>query len=640
MLKLISGLFSRLLYPPCHDLLVSVEKVGAKNLLGVLDISVDGGWHMIECQAKASCVLIFSGDYPPHCGKYTFELPVRKAGMAKRIIFLRQGVTSIQLSVEGLKSIADIQYLRFIPLRRSFAVNRMLRRLQVSEEYMLQHALRSNCTFDVFLSGAYDNLFSSDREAQYRRWVLQSEPVLLERYAADFANTPEPNDSDFVIFCAQGCQLSLEAERLMMLALQDDPRAKLVYPDEDIMSFVGQRSAPFFKPDWNPDLFLAHDYISSCYICRREWYEANRLIFDKHGGNLALTYLLPAMKDCEIKHIPLVLAHIEEQQAVSDDRLYHQRASVLRKVLPLGASVEPGLIKGTLNVRYAFPAPPPLVSLLIPTRDGLQILKPCVESILRKTTYPNFEILILNNQSRCPETLDWLDEIQKDSKVKVLSYDHPFNYSAINNFGVRHARGDVIGLINNDVEVIASDWLSEMVRHALRPEIGCVGAKLCYSNGQIQHGGVILGLGDVAGHAHRFLPYDDSGYQGRLKLIQNYSAVTAACLLVRRKIFEDVGGLEERYLTVAYNDVDFCLRVKEAGYRNLWTPYAELYHHESISRGDDNTPEKQLRYEKEVAYMQSVWGEKLKKDPCYNPNLSLHREDFSLGDLVPKGDFV
>jgi GT2 family glycosyltransferase len=273
------------------------------------------------------------------------------------------------------------------------------------------------------------------------------------------------------------------------------------------------------------------------------------------------------------------------------------------------------------------------VSLLIPTRNKLDILKPCVESILEKTTYKNFEIIILDNQSTDPDILAWFREIQTNHQVKVLLYNHPFNYSAINNFGVCYAKGSIIGLINNDVEVISENWLSEMVTHSCRQEIGCVGAKLYYSNGQIQHAGVILGLGHVAGHAHRFAERDADGYFGRLKLVQNYSAVTGACLLVRREIYEQVGGLNEQDLPVAYNDVDFCLRVQAAGYRNLWTPHAELYHHESVSRGEDDTPEKKARFDKEVAYMRNTWSKELDNDPCYNPNLSRLREDFSLREI-------
>ena len=212
----------------------------------------------------------------------------------------------------------------------------------------------------------------------------------------------------------------------------------------------------------------------------------------------------------------------------------------------------------------------------------------------------------------------------------MLQWNHPFNYSAINNFGVSESRGEIIGLINNDIEPINADWLGEMVGQVQREEIGCVGAKLYYPNNTVQHAGVILGIGGVAGHAHKYFHRTESGYFSRLMLTQNLSAVTAACLLVRREVFEAVGGLNEAHLAVAFNDVDFCLKVREAGYRNLWTPLAELYHHESVSRGQDDNPEKQARAQREVSYMLETWGEQLTTDPYYNPNLTLVHEDFSL----------
>jgi len=214
--------------------------------------------------------------------------------------------------------------------------------------------------------------------------------------------------------------------------------------------------------------------------------------------------------------------------------------------------------------------------------------------------------------------------------VRVLRYDLPFNYSAINNFGVRQARGELVGLLNNDVEVISQEWLGEMVQHALRPDIGCVGAKLYYPDGTIQHAGVILGLWGVAGHSHKYFPRSAQGYCNRLLTVQNYSAVTGACLVVRRAIYQEVGGLDETNLAISFNDVDFCLKVRQAGYRNLWTPYAELYHHESVSRGGEDTPEKKQREGREIAYMKARWGELLQADPSYNPNLTHHMENFSI----------
>lgn len=227
--------------------------------------------------------------------------------------------------------------------------------------------------------------------------------------------------------------------------------------------------------------------------------------------------------------------------------------------------------------------------------------------------------------------MEFFEAIQReDARVRVVRYDRPFNYSAINNFGETQARGSVLGLVNNDIEVIGEGWLTEMVSQACRPEIGCVGAKLYYSNDTIQHGGVILGLGGVAGHSHKHASRDEAGYFRRLKLPQALSAVTAACLVVRREIYQKVGGLDETNLEIAFNDVDFCLRVRAAGYRNLWTPYAELYHHESVSRGSEDTPQKMERFMKEVLYMKSRWQDALARDPYYNPNLTHARENFSI----------
>jgi GT2 family glycosyltransferase len=350
---------------------------------------------------------------------------------------------------------------------------------------------------------------------------------------------------------------------------------------------------------------------------------------------------LPHTAKGEIIHIPHVLYHwraLEGSTALeSGEKSYTTKAGIkaLRDYFDsqgmASVKVEANSVPNTYRIKWPVPQPEPLVSLLIPTRDRRDLVEVAVRSILNKTTYNNYEILILDNGSVEFETLEFFNSVQKeDIRVRVIRYDHPFNYSAINNFGVGHAKGDLIGLINNDVEVISPDWLSEMVSHAVRPEIGCVGAKLYYSNDTIQHGGVILGIGGVANHSHKNAHRNFPGYFSRLISTQNYSAVTAACLITRRDIYEKVGGLDEQNLKVAFNDVDFCIKVREAGYRNLWTPYAELYHHESVSRGAEDTPEKQTRAKAEVNFMKEKWGKLLLSDPYYNSNLTNEREDFSI----------
>jgi GT2 family glycosyltransferase len=287
------------------------------------------------------------------------------------------------------------------------------------------------------------------------------------------------------------------------------------------------------------------------------------------------------------------------------------------------------LLPNTYKVNYPI-LNQPLVSLFIPTRDGYDVLHKCINSILEKTAYQNYEIIVLDNETTCQRTLAYFEKIKKHKNISILEYPYPFNYSAINNFGVKHAKGTIIGLINNDVEVISKGWLSEMLSHALRPEIGAVGAKLYYDNNSIQHAGVILGIGGVAGHSHKYFHKDEYGYFSRLKIVQNYSAVTGACLVVKKSLYEEVGGLDEENLTVAFNDVDFCMKLIDKGYRNLWTPYAELYHHESISRGSDESEEKKERFMKEVLFMKEKWKSRLKEDALYNRNLTNEHENFGI----------
>jgi GT2 family glycosyltransferase len=341
-----------------------------------------------------------------------------------------------------------------------------------------------------------------------------------------------------------------------------------------------------------------------------------------------------------ICHIPEVLYHwraIQGSTALATQEKPHAYIAGLRALrehverLALPASVEeiPGI--PYYRMRFKPPDPHPLVSIIIPTRDRAELLQTCLRSILDRTTYDPFELLIVDNGSVEEQAIALLADAAKDPRVRVLSYPRAFNYSAINNFAARAARGEILALVNNDIEVISPDWLTEMVAWAAQPEIGCVGAKLYYPNDRVQHAGVILGLGGVAGHAHKYHPRDHGGYFGRLKLVQTLSAVTGACLVVRKDVYEKVGGLDEKNLGIAFNDVDFSLKVQQIGYRNVWTPFAELYHHESVSRGHENTPDKRERFAKEVRFMVQKWGKLLENDPYYSPHLTRTKMDFSIG---------
>jgi glycosyltransferase involved in cell wall biosynthesis len=449
---------------------------------------------------------------------------------------------------------------------------------------------------------------------------------------------------DFVALLDHDDLLAPHALYHIAARLQSEPEAMILYSDEDKIAEDGTRTEPHFKSDWNPDLFFSQNYICHLCVLRRSLLEkiaGFRTGVEGSQDHDLLLRCLPHVSHEQILHIPRVLYHwrIHPQSTAlsAGGKTYTTDAALkaledyLDQHGPQGIRVEEGLVANTYRVRWPIPAAQPLVSLLIPTRDRRELTEAAVTSIREKSDYQNFEILILDNGSTDPSTLEYFKKIQKkDSRVRVLPYDRPFNYSAINNYGASQARGDLIALINNDIEVISPGWLSEMISHALRPEIGCVGAKLYYSNDTLQHAGVIVGLGGVAGHSHKYFLRGSIGYFRRLILIQNLSAVTAACLVIRKSVFHEVGGLDEKNLTVAFNDVDLCLKVREAGYRNLWTPYAELYHHESVSRGHEDTPEKVKRFQSEIHHMKEKWGDKLLWDPFYNENLTRDREDFSL----------
>jgi len=292
-------------------------------------------------------------------------------------------------------------------------------------------------------------------------------------------------------------------------------------------------------------------------------------------------------------------------------------------------NVEDGLFMGSFRFRRAIKGTPE-VSIIIPFRDKASVLKTCVHSILKKTDYKNYKIYLVNNRSKETETIEFLNKIGKNSVVNVLNYDKAFNFSAINNFAVSKTETEYILFPNNDTEVISPGWITSMLEHAQREDVGCVGALLYYPNDTVQHGGVILGLGGIAGHSHVRCRRSSAGYMGRLKVVKNLSAVTAACLMTKKSIFQQIGGFDEN-ITHAFNDVDFCLKMREKNLLIVYTPYAELYHHESLSRGYEDTPEKKERFMREVDYIRKKWGKILDKgDPYYNPNLSLVNGDFSV----------
>jgi glycosyltransferase involved in cell wall biosynthesis len=419
--------------------------------------------------------------------------------------------------------------------------------------------------------------------------------------------------------------------------ISKNPDVCFIYSDEDKINNKNERFSPYFKPDWNPYLFLSQNYLCHLTLIKKSLVDHVNGFRVGYEGAQDYDLFLRVIKNIsyeQIGHIPRILYHWRSHKgstALAMNEKSYAFKSGLKALNDYLTNIE---AKAKANgfyykICYEIPKNPPLISLIIPTRNGYKILKNCLSSIVEKTTYKNYEIIIIDNGSDEKNILNYLSDISAIKNIKILRDNRPFNFSVLNNSAVKKAKGEYIALINNDIEVITPEWLDEMISLAIQPGIGAVGAKLLYPNGTIQHGGVILGIGGIAGHSHKHLPNKFSGYFNRMKLTHNVSAVTAACLVVKKSIYNEVDGLDEN-LSVAFNDVDFCMSILEKGYRNVWTPYAELYHHESISRGLENTPAKIKRFNSEIKYMNEKWGQKLFTDPAYNPNLTNIHENFSL----------
>lgn len=447
---------------------------------------------------------------------------------------------------------------------------------------------------------------------------------------------------EFIALLDHDDELTPHALYMVARTINEHPDADMFYSDEDKITSFGMRFNPYFKSDWNPELFLAQNFVCHLGVYRtslvREVGGFRTGVEGAQDWDLAWRVADRCGPE-KIRHIPHVLYHwrvIESSTASSTlAKPYVLQAQVaavrahLERAGLADAAVEVLHDISQLRVRFPLPEPRPLVSIIIPTRDQVQYLERCIESIERDTRYREFEILVVDNGSVARETFAYFEKLAARSHVRVLRDEQPFNFSRLNNMAVREAKGTLLAFLNNDLEVISPEWLDEMVRYAVLPEVGAVGARLWYPNDLLQHAGVVLGIGGVAGHNHKGIRRGDPGYFNRAILPQNLCAVTAACLVVRREVFEQVGGFDEQELSVAFNDVDLCLRIHAAGFRNVYTPYAELYHHESVSRGYETTPEKFSRFEGEIATMKRRWSKLLQNDPYYNPNLTVLTEDFA-----------
>lgn len=497
-------------------------------------------------------------------------------------------------------------------------------------------AAQLHCQIVVDVRGATLKEQKNSIDSIQKQVGFSIEPVIWDgtQPLASYLGNEISGSSSYVLYMQAGCRLQPEAIAWFMWQQVHSKSSCCIYSDHDHYTEIGQRENPIFKPTWSMALQRSTGYVGEVvWLSRQRFIALAAQLGDQLSAfslvleigmahRLAISHIPAALwsKPAGWADIPVTASHIYQ---LSD---YLKRHQIVAKVLHDK--------HGLARVHYGLPTSLPLVSILIPTRDMLHFLRPCIQSILERTQWPNYEIIIIDNQSSCPETLAYMQALEKTApRCRVISYDKPFNYSAINNEAARQANGDIICLLNNDTEVISADWLDEMVSQLLQPQVGVVGARLYYTDGRVQHAGDVVGIGGCATHLHGVIEGDAVGYMHRAVAVQDLSAVTAACLVTHKHLYVQLGGLNETQLTIAFNDVDYCLRVRQAGYQVIYSPYAELYHHESVSRGTEDTPSKKARAKAEADYMRSTWQVVRDGDPFYNPNLNRAKADFSLSKV-------
>ena len=449
---------------------------------------------------------------------------------------------------------------------------------------------------------------------------------------------------DFVAFADHDDVLTANALFEYVKAYNENPKLEVFYSDEDKMTMDGNKFfQPHFKPDFNLDLLCSVNYICHLFMAKKSLIEKVGMLRPEYDGAQDYDFIFRCVEATDqICHVPKILYHWRSHEQSTSENPESKRYAFdagQRAVqahydrIGVKAEVLQGEYLGLYRTKFIRDYDP-LISIIIPNKDHIEDLRRCMNSIEEKSTYQNYEYIIVENNSTQKETFEYYQKLEKeDPKAHVLYWDGPFNYSAINNFGAKEAKGEYLLLLNNDTEIINPNCLEELLGYCMRDDVGIVGARLYYEDDTIQHAGVVLGFGGIAGHCFVQQPRTSTGYCHRIICAQDYSAVTAACMMVKKEIFDAVGGLSED-LQVAFNDIDFCIKVRDYGKLVVYNPYAELYHYESKSRGLEDTPEKIARFNKEIATLEQHWPDIFRKpDPYYNPNLTLDSQDFSLKRL-------
>ena len=453
----------------------------------------------------------------------------------------------------------------------------------------------------------------------------------------------EAATGDYIAFADHDDELTPHALFQCVKALNENRDIRILYSDEDKMSMDGHKFfQPHFKPDYNPDLLCTVNYICHLFVVDREIISQVGMLRKEFDGAQDYDFIfrcVETVKPEQIYHIPRILYHWrchEDSTAENPESKTYAFEAGKRAIeehykrTGINAEVLQGEFLGLYRTRFIRDHDP-LISIIIPNKDHIADLKRCMDSIDKKSTYQNYEYIIVENNSTEEETFQYYKKLEAENpKAHVVYWDREFNYSAINNYGATFAKGEYILLLNNDTEIINEDCLEQLLGYCMRSDVGAVGARMYYEDDTIQHAGVVIGFGGIAGHCFVLQPRGTTGYCHRIICAQDYSAVTAACMMVKREAFDKVHGLSEEF-QVAFNDIDFCLRLGKAGYLVVYNPYAELYHYESKSRGLEDTPEKVARFNREIASFEKHWPEILRDgDPYYNPNLTLESQDFSL----------
>lgn len=453
----------------------------------------------------------------------------------------------------------------------------------------------------------------------------------FDSYGAGLNAALSSAGTQYLVPLRRDCRLPRMALARYAIHLHSVPAGRLpiLYGDQDEFDRFGWRRNPWFKPAWDPEMFLAQDYLSAALAVPVAIARDIRVDEGDEAAIYGMLLRATMRAGQEVQHLHRITISTPQGHW---QRLDAGRLALLRDALAgvSGTEVVAGLF-GTASIRWPLPVSAPLVSIIVPTRDQVALLKTCIHGLLDRTRYPNLEIVIADNDSREPTALAFLAEVSDDPRVRVVTWPHPFNYSAINNFAVKAARGAYLCFLNNDIEIVDDDWLCQLMRYAVRPKAGAIGARLLYPDRTIQHAGVTVGMGNAAGHAHRGLPEHAAGYFAHALVAHRAIAVTAACLVVRRDRFEGVGGFDEVALRIAYNDVDLCLKLHQAGFENYYVPSSVLIHHESKSRGRDMAPEHVERYRAELTTLQARWETETYCDPTHHPALNRGSEIYKAG---------